>query len=182
MQIICPHCRKTLVIPIIFQRYYGQPVQCQACRRAFSVPQITLSDQYSAVTDADSDKSSNIVMRTSLDRSVSGRLTHHAMRCTSCHSRLLVPGREQHRQTIKMTCPVCNTPVRYQGRDSGAHAGGIVIALTGGIGMGAVILWLDRQGHIALENMSGLIWMKMVATSLRDWVAKIELAMTGLGL
>lgn len=164
MQLICPHCRQSLTLPNMFRRFYNQPVQCQICQRAFSLNRV--SPFY--------DRSSRDLAARPFDRSISARLVNHDIRCPACRSKLRIPGYEPVRSPVDLTCPVCAGNFIHHARHEAISPGGIAIALLVGGLAGLVILILDRQGHIALDRMAILSWLRDLASQIQIWMSQIS--------
>ena len=149
----------------MFRRFYNYPVQCQTCQRAFSLKR--LNQLY--------DRSSQSLTAAAFDRSVSAHLVTHAIRCPACRSQMLLPGHEPVDAAIDLTCPTCTHIFTHHSRHGHPSLVGMTVALLTGVMAGLVILFLDEQGHIAVDRLTMISWIKDNVTHLQTWASKIRL-------
>ena len=142
MQLRCPHCRSLVRLPDAMRRYFGMPVTCHGCGRAFVVPpQNPLHD---AALPADYARP--------LDRSISAVRCFHEHGCHHCGHRFRVPGLDPPATSVSLACPYCDTRLDCGGT-RGLAPRHIVRILIIGLLAGAGVLWLDHAGLIALQNL-----------------------------
>ena len=141
MQLRCPHCRSLVGVPDGMRCYFGMPVACHLCQRAFVVP--PQSPLHDAALPADSVRP--------LDRSISAIRCFHEQACPHCQRQLRIPGLNKPTRRIDLSCPYCETTLTIGGAPRLAPKA-IITALVIGLLMGGGVLWLDQAGLIALQN------------------------------
>lgn len=63
-----------------------------------------------------------------------------------------LPGLDRPGEPVNLSCPYCNAGFSVGGPRR-LRAGPVIVALIAGVGAGAIILWLDHTGMIALDNL-----------------------------
>ena len=166
MQLRCPKCLSPVQIPDRLSRYFGMPVACHLCRHVFAVPpQSPVHDKSPA---HDSGVPRHLIAP--LDRSVSAMRSSHERRCPSCRRSIRLPGPDPAIGPLGLLCPYC------QARFTLHSAGGIrplplATVLGVGIMLGLAVLWLDRQGLIALRQIELTERLLDAGRILRQWTA-----------
>ena len=163
MQLICPHCRINLTVPDTFRRFYNYPFQCQACRRGFS-----FTRRHHLREPA-----SHALAGVAFERSISAYLTNHIIRCPTCRSQMRIPGQEPADTPVALTCPACRHDFSHHAGRNSVSARGIIMAVIAGGMMGLLILFLDHQGHIAIERLAITSWLHDLVTTLPSWISQI---------
>ena len=150
MHLRCVNCRQPVALPDGFDRYFDMPVRCHACRRVFTVPPQRPGDN--ATSDGQPERP--------LDRSVSARRHHHAIRCEACAVTLGLPGSRTPEMAVDLVCPACGAGFRHRRRRGGRHSlipiAGIMMLVLG------LILLAQAKGYIELRNLAStpaLVWV-----------------------
>ena len=146
----CVNCHQPVALPDGFDRYFDMPVRCHACRRVFTVPPQRPGDN--AASDGQPERP--------LDRSVSARRHHHAIRCEACAVTLGLPGNSTPEMAVGLVCPACGAGFRHRRRRGGCHslipiAGSMMLVL-------GLVLLAQAKGCVELRNLAStpaLVWV-----------------------
>jgi len=150
MHLRCVNCRQSVAIPGGFDRYFDMPVRCHACRRVFTVPPQRPGDN--AAPDGLPDRP--------LDRSVSARRHHHAIRCGACAVPLCLPGNRPPEVAVDLVCPACGVGFRHRRRSRRLHSL-IAVAASMALVLGLILL-AQAKGYVELRNLAStpaLVWI-----------------------